>query len=328
MPRVEDLFNDDETSSVTHSLPVASYDGSESDGEDVFRNDEEDDYAADDTLPPSSECEYDDDDSQDEATAHRKRRASSTANDQGDKTRSVDSDDAGSQGDMSQPEVDAADVEESDSAAHRGTQARRAKRGRVSDGTTHTQPVTKATKITPGAVKNAKERAPDGRACRKDFDTESRDVINLACNIYETLLITENAFPDSATESRFVKTAWDEACRTNEVELVITSDVRKMVSTFVLCSTNTDYPISQLTRLGSHLRSEAKRDIRPLVAAAFQPGHSSKSTATNIALAAQLKTDQAFIMPVCVHHSMFTSISDGGGCFISFLNSRNRARSA
>lgn len=75
---------------------------------------------------------------------------------------------------------------------------------------THTQPATKAVKIT--SVKNTKERAPDGRACHKNFNTELRDVIDLACSLYETQLITENAFPDSATKSRFVKTVWDEAC--------------------------------------------------------------------------------------------------------------------
>ena len=69
----------------------------------------------------------------------------------------------------------------------------------------------------------------DSRPRRRDFDIESRSVINLACKVYEALLASECAFPDAAAEAQFVRIAWDIACEEMSQDVEISSDVDAMV---------------------------------------------------------------------------------------------------
>ena len=47
----------------------------------------------------------------------------------------------------------------------------------------------------------------DGGPQRKDFDADTRTILDVSTDVYEALLATECLFPDTATESRFVKTS-------------------------------------------------------------------------------------------------------------------------
>lgn len=101
----------------------------------------------------------------------------------------------------------------------------RVKRGRVSAGTTD-----------PVSCKVQKIIKHDGRPRRKDFDSESKHIVDVACEIYEVLLATENAFPDAVIEEDFVDRAWAIACVQIGIAYDITPDVHKLVSALAMLS--------------------------------------------------------------------------------------------
>ncbi|KAF7796243.1 hypothetical protein EIP86_007417 [Pleurotus ostreatoroseus] len=133
-------------------------------------------------------------------------------------------------------------------------------------------------------AKMKKVTKSDGRIRCKDFDGHEQDFIKFASNEYRACLASECLFPDSVTEGRFVKRSWEAACKEMDEELLITSQVTKI-----------------LTRLGSHFRSVAKLEVRPVVMNCYgfkAASQSNKTKIFNSTRATKLKSDQCFARPL------------------------------
>ena len=78
-------------------------------------------------------------------------------------------------------------------------------------------------------VKMQKVTTNGTRPCRKDYDADSRPIIDYACKVYKCLLASECAFPDASIEAQFVRAAWDVACKDMGQDLEMTSEIDGMV---------------------------------------------------------------------------------------------------
>ncbi|KAF8875513.1 hypothetical protein BD779DRAFT_1389646, partial [Infundibulicybe gibba] len=114
-----------------------------------------------------------------------------------------------------------------------------------------------------------------------DYDESEKVVINLANEIYRTMLATENAFPTHEKEVDFVKDAWEHAFEMAKLEPVpLSTDIFRVIR-----------------GRGSQLRGEAKTKLIPLVEAVygFDAGRGRKSIRANRKLAALLKHEKGYL---------------------------------
>lgn len=93
----------------------------------------------------------------------------------------------------------------------------------------------RARSLTTEAVDSVRSRVAcrinnhSGRVCHKDYDEETRPVIEGACEIYCCFLSTVYAFPDRGTEIDWAHEVWDESCKRNEISLRMTPELAKLV---------------------------------------------------------------------------------------------------
>lgn len=93
-----------------------------------------------------------------------------------------------------------------------------------------------------------RENGHTGRPRRKDYDEESRTTIAGAQARFGCFLVTENAFPDRATEIEQSVSCWDDECRESGVLLRITPEIIKMVCFPYLNLLSSDSPLSDHSR--------------------------------------------------------------------------------
>ncbi|KAJ6527696.1 hypothetical protein B0H19DRAFT_898016, partial [Mycena capillaripes] len=119
----------------------------------------------------------------------------------------------------------------------------------------------------------------NGRPRPKDLDDITKEYALLAMDVFRCYLSTEQAFPDSATESAMVRRAWKEACDEMGEWTVLTPAVAKLIAS-----------------RGSQLRGELKTKIRPFIDTmyGFKSGQNRKTIAFNRKLAEDLKEGSAF----------------------------------
>jgi hypothetical protein len=74
-----------------------------------------------------------------------------------------------------------------------------------------------------------KKEGAEGRPKAAHYDAEVQEVISSAIRFYRFYLSSKNPYPDPMVEITWAKTAWKEGCRLNEVEIVHTPDLLRLV---------------------------------------------------------------------------------------------------
>ncbi|KAJ7850543.1 hypothetical protein B0H13DRAFT_53937 [Mycena leptocephala] len=118
-----------------------------------------------------------------------------------------------------------------------------------------------------------------GRLRAKDLDETTKEYAVFAIDLFRCYISVEDACPDSATETTFVRRAWNGACEEMGERLILTPTVAKLIAS-----------------RGSQLRGELKTKIRPLVEVmyGFKSGQNKKTIAFNRKLAEDLKEGSVF----------------------------------
>lgn len=82
----------------------------------------------------------------------------------------------------------------------------------------------------PSKVQKITRGSSDGRARRRDFDYDVRDLIKTTTDLLRIRLYTINAFPSSTQLEGWIKETWDEACEREKADVVKEKDVHRLVS--------------------------------------------------------------------------------------------------
>ncbi|KAJ7662854.1 hypothetical protein B0H17DRAFT_1257671, partial [Mycena rosella] len=118
-----------------------------------------------------------------------------------------------------------------------------------------------------------------GRPRAKDYDDTTQELISIANTWYRCLLATEDAFPDSTTETVMVTAAWKTACEELQVAVRLTPDIAKLIM-----------------RRGSQMRGELKTKVRALaeLVFGFESGQNKKIIRKNRQRAEDLKDGMGY----------------------------------
>ncbi|KAG2138322.1 hypothetical protein DEU56DRAFT_736455 [Suillus clintonianus] len=119
-----------------------------------------------------------------------------------------------------------------------------------------------------------KVRDSKGRVAAHDYEDAVQQLIKHAIGDFRSRLASVDAYPDRVTQVSWAKDAWKEACEYHETEMAFNNDIIQMI-----------------TRRTSHLTSEVKAKVRPLVESIYGFESSARESvkSRNRQLAQQLK---------------------------------------
>ncbi|KAI0750185.1 hypothetical protein C8Q80DRAFT_1101423 [Daedaleopsis nitida] len=89
---------------------------------------------------------------------------------------------------------------------------------------------------------------PKGAPKASDYEPGTSKLILSACHHFEVLVVTEDPFPDEATQDRWAKETWTHACKMFDIQYRLTDRVQKLITDRV-----------------SHARGALKDTVRPLI---------------------------------------------------------------
>ncbi|KAJ6577619.1 hypothetical protein B0H19DRAFT_1062215 [Mycena capillaripes] len=129
-------------------------------------------------------------------------------------------------------------------------------------------------RLASGPIATHHRHQQPSRVRAKDLDDITKEYAVLVMGVFRCYLSTEQAFPDSATESAMVRHAWKEACDEMGEWTVLMLAVAKLIAS-----------------RGSQLRGELKTKICPFIDTmyGFKSGQNRKTIAFNHKLAEDLK---------------------------------------
>ncbi|KAG1852580.1 hypothetical protein C8R48DRAFT_777403 [Suillus tomentosus] len=119
-----------------------------------------------------------------------------------------------------------------------------------------------------------KVRDSKGRVAAHDYEDAVQQLIKYVIGDFRSRLASDYAYPDRVTQVSWAKEAWKEACKYHETDMAFNNDIIQMI-----------------TRCTSHLTSEIKAKVRPLVESIYGFESSTKESikSRNHRLAQQLK---------------------------------------
>lgn len=111
-----------------------------------------------------------------------------------------------------------------------------------------------------------KIRKSKGRVAARDYEVAVQQLIKFAIGDFRGWLASQYAYPDRMTQVSWAKEAWKEACVSLDIEIGFNGEIIQMVFNlnlsvlFMLLNL-----LFEITRRTSHLTSEVKAKLRPLV---------------------------------------------------------------
>ncbi|KAJ7429557.1 hypothetical protein B0H11DRAFT_2265350 [Mycena galericulata] len=113
----------------------------------------------------------------------------------------------------------------------------------------------------------------------RDLDDRTKEYVTCAVDLYRCHISVDDGFPESQTETYFVKLAWEATCAEMGEELPLTPAIAKLISS-----------------RGPQLRGELKTKIKSFFAITygFKTGQNKKTIAYNRQLAEDLKDNSTF----------------------------------
>ncbi|KIJ09358.1 hypothetical protein PAXINDRAFT_87553, partial [Paxillus involutus ATCC 200175] len=139
--------------------------------------------------------------------------------------------------------------------------------------------------VTP---KTQKIEGSSAQCKASDFDTITREVLNVAISVFWCLICTKAPFPESASvESQLAKDSWREACQRTNIKVNLTPPL-----------------MSSILKQMSHVRGELKTKLRSLVGPffGFRACDSREGIKRNCDLVEHLKEGSHFAYVVRPQH--------------------------
>lgn len=109
-----------------------------------------------------------------------------------------------------------------------------------------------------------KIRKSKGRVAARDYEVAVQQLIKFAIGDFRGRLASQYAYPDRMTQVLWAKEAWREACVSHDIEIGFNGEIIQMVRVPSLLIQLPNL-LLEITRRTSHLTSEVKAKLRPLV---------------------------------------------------------------